>query len=172
MSVPNDKLLNDESLATVTLATPIGRLRLAATDAGLSTVSFPSRNAELAGREGSIKARAHLAAASQALERYFEGSERSFTGLALAAAGTAFQHSVWDVLARIPFGQTRSYGDVAKTIGNPNAVRAVGLANSRNPIPIIVPCHRVIGADGSLTGFGGGLQIKKWLLEFEGSHTP
>jgi methylated-DNA-[protein]-cysteine S-methyltransferase len=79
---------------------------------------------------------------------------------------------VWAALARIPFGETRSYRDIACAIGNPKGVRAVGLANGRNPLPIIVPCHRVIGADGSLTGFGGGLPTKKWLLEFEGLTTP
>jgi methylated-DNA-[protein]-cysteine S-methyltransferase len=88
--------------------------------------------------------------------------------LPLSAAGTDFQKQVWRELTRIPFGQTRSYGQLAKRLGNPNGSRAVGLANGRNPIAIIVPCHRVIGADGSLTGFGGGIERKEWLLSHEG----
>ena len=84
--------------------------------------------------------------------------------------GTEFQRRAWRMLMEIPYGQTRSYGEQAKRIGNPNASRAVGLANGRNPIPIVVPCHRVIGADGSLTGFGGGIERKRWLLAHEGLH--
>ncbi|WP_421862682.1 methylated-DNA--[protein]-cysteine S-methyltransferase [Parvibaculum sp.] len=128
-------------------------------------LSFPKR-------DGSAKARAHLDKAAKALMRYFEGKEKNFSGLTLAAEGTAFQKSVWAALARIPFGETRSYADIAREIGNPKGMRAVGLANGKNPLPIIVPCHRVIGANGSLTGFGGGLPTKKWLLEFEGIATP
>ncbi|PKQ01626.1 MAG: cysteine methyltransferase [Alphaproteobacteria bacterium HGW-Alphaproteobacteria-12] len=120
----------------------------------------------------STKARAHLDKAAAALDRYFAGKLTDFGGLTLAAEGTAFQKSVWAALARIPFGETRSYADIARAIGNPKAMRAVGLANGKNPLPIVVPCHRVIGADGSLTGFGGGLPAKKWLLEFEGIETP
>ncbi|HAC59812.1 methylated-DNA--[protein]-cysteine S-methyltransferase [Parvibaculum sp.] len=167
------KLPDDPALATATLDTPIGRLRLAATEAGLAAILFPNqKDVPLSAREGSAKARAHLDKAVKALNRYFEGKERDFSGLTLAAEGTAFQKSVWAALARIPFGETRSYADIARAIGNPKGVRAVGLANGRNPIPIVVPCHRVIGADGSLTGFGGGLPTKKWLLEFEGIETP
>lgn len=167
------KFYDDDTLATATLDTPIGALRLAATDEGLAAVLFPNqKDAAFPKRGGSAKAQAHLARALKALDLYFEGSKKDFTGLTLAAAGTPFQKSVWNALARIPFGETRSYADIAKAIGNPKGVRAVGLANGRNPIPIIVPCHRVIGADGSLTGFGGGLPAKKWLLEFEGIGTP
>lgn len=167
------KLPDDASLATATLDTPIGRLRLAATDAGLAMVVFPNQK-EIAfpKREGSAAAQKHLAAGLKALDRYFEGKLRDFSSIKLAPSGTAFQMHVWDALARIPFGETRSYADVAREIGNPKGMRAVGLANGRNPIPVIVPCHRVIGANGSLTGFGGGLPTKKWLLEFEGIRTP
>lgn len=167
------KLPDDDTLATTTLDTPIGRLRLAATDEGLAAVIFPNqKEVAFPKRQGGAKAQAHLAKALKALDLYFEGRKKDFTGLTLAAAGTPFQKSVWNALARIPFGETRSYADIAKAIGNPKGVRAVGLANGRNPIPVIVPCHRVIGADGSLTGFGGGLPTKKWLLEFEGIGTP
>lgn len=167
------KLPDDDTLATATLDTPIGRLRLAATDAGLAAVLFPNqKDVAFPKRDGSAKARAHLDKAVKALTRYFEGKQTDFSGLTLAAQGTDFQKRVWHALARIPFGQTRSYAEIARAIGNPKGMRAVGLANGKNPLPIIVPCHRVIGADGSLTGFGGGLPTKKWLLEFEGLETP
>ncbi|MBW7935431.1 MAG: methylated-DNA--[protein]-cysteine S-methyltransferase, partial [Gemmatimonadaceae bacterium] len=89
--------------------------------------------------------------------------------LPLAPTGTAFQQRVWKALREVPFGKTASYGDIARRIGNPKGVRAVGLANGRNPISIVVPCHRVIGSDGSLTGYGGGLDRKQWLLRHEGA---
>jgi methylated-DNA-[protein]-cysteine S-methyltransferase len=100
------------------------------------------------------------------LREYFAGERREFD-VELAAKGTPFQQRVWDSLMAIPYGELRSYGDVAKAIGRPAASRAVGAANGRNPIAIIVPCHRVIGASGNLTGYGGGLPTKKWLLEHE-----
>jgi methylated-DNA-[protein]-cysteine S-methyltransferase len=101
------------------------------------------------------------------LRAYFAGELRDFD-VALELAGTAFQREVWQALREIPYGETISYGELAARVGRPGASRAVGLANGRNPIAIIVPCHRVIGADGSLTGFGGGLARKRWLLEHEG----
>jgi methylated-DNA-[protein]-cysteine S-methyltransferase len=104
--------------------------------------------------------------AEEQLEAYFAGELKEFT-LQLRLSGTPFQRSVWDQLCRIPYGETRTYGDLAYALGNPTASRAVGLANGRNPIGIIVPCHRVIGAGGSLTGYGGGLDRKKRLLDFE-----
>ena len=100
------------------------------------------------------------------LRAYFAGKLQEFE-LSLAGEGTAFQRQVWRALCKIPFGETESYGGLAKRIGNANASRAVGLANGKNPIGIIVPCHRVVGADGSLTGYGGGLERKQWLLEHE-----
>ncbi|WP_018718933.1 methylated-DNA--[protein]-cysteine S-methyltransferase [Arhodomonas aquaeolei] len=100
------------------------------------------------------------------LDAYFAGDREGFD-LALAPAGTAFQRRVWDALLAIPYGETASYGDVARRLGTPGAARAVGLANNRNPIAVIIPCHRVIGADGSLTGYGGGLERKRWLLAHE-----
>ncbi|MEV6837138.1 methylated-DNA--[protein]-cysteine S-methyltransferase [Streptomyces sp. NPDC051133] len=107
-----------------------------------------------------------FAEAAEQLTAYFAGELTEFT-LPLALHGTAFQRSVWDQLTRIPYGETRSYGELADALGNPKASRAVGLANGRNPIGIIVPCHRVIGAGGDLTGYGGGLDRKRRLLDFE-----
>jgi methylated-DNA-[protein]-cysteine S-methyltransferase len=103
------------------------------------------------------------------LGEYFAGTRREFD-LPLRLEGTPFQQRVWKSLTEIPYGETWSYGELAKRIGNPNASRAVGLANGSNPIAILVPCHRVIGADGSLTGYGGGLDRKRWLLAHEGLH--
>lgn len=105
------------------------------------------------------------------LDEYFAGRRREFD-LPLAPRGTDFQRRVWRALSGIPYGATCSYADIAARLRNPNAVRAVGLANGRNPIPIVIPCHRVIGKDGSLTGYGGGLPIKKRLLELEGVRVP
>ena len=108
-----------------------------------------------------------LPAAARQLKEYFAGKRHEFN-LPLRLQGTEFQQRVWRELTKIPFGETRSYGQLAKLLSNPNGSRAVGLANGRNPIAIIVPCHRVIGADGSLTGFGGGIDRKEWLLSHEG----
>ncbi|HEV2845377.1 MAG TPA: methylated-DNA--[protein]-cysteine S-methyltransferase [Thermoanaerobaculia bacterium] len=105
------------------------------------------------------------------LEEYFAGERQEFD-LELAPEGTPFERSVWEELKKIPFGETRSYGEVAQAIGRPGSARAVGRANGANPIPIVVPCHRVIGANGSLTGFGGGLEAKERLLELEGRALP
>jgi methylated-DNA-[protein]-cysteine S-methyltransferase len=108
-------------------------------------------------------------AARRALEAYFAGELHAIDTLAVAAHGTPFQRAVWRELRRIPVGQTLSYGALAQRIGRPRAVRAVGLANGANPIAVVVPCHRVIGADRTLTGYGGGLQRKRWLLAHEGA---
>ena len=109
-----------------------------------------------------------LQAAKTQLAEYFAGSRRDFD-LPLAPQGTEFQLQVWHELARIPFGATISYAQLAQRIGNPSGTRAVGAANGRNPLPIVLPCHRVIGADGSMTGFGGGLPTKEFLLRLEGA---
>ncbi len=108
--------------------------------------------------------------ARQALEAYFAGDLHAIDNIPVAAAGTPFQRDVWAALREIPVGKTLSYGALAAKIGRPKAVRAVGLANGANPIGIVVPCHRVIGADSSLTGYGGGLERKRWLLDHEGAH--
>jgi methylated-DNA-[protein]-cysteine S-methyltransferase len=107
-----------------------------------------------------------MAAATTQLDEYFAGTRRRFE-LSFAPQGTAFQRRVWDALCDIPFAETASYGKVAAAIGQPTASRAVGMANNRNPIALFIPCHRVIGADGSLTGYGGGIEMKAWLLEHE-----
>jgi len=111
-------------------------------------------------------------AARLALEAYFAGELAAIEALRTETRGTDFQRSVWSALRDIPVGTTISYGQLAKRIGRPAAVRAVGAANGANPIPVIVPCHRVIGADSSLTGFGGGLERKRWLLAHERTHAP
>ncbi|MCL2151959.1 MAG: methylated-DNA--[protein]-cysteine S-methyltransferase [Oscillospiraceae bacterium] len=111
-----------------------------------------------------------ISKAAGMLYEYFDGIRVSFEDLPLRADGTVFQRKVWDALVGIPYGETRSYKEQAKAVGNANACRAVGAANGKNPIMIIIPCHRVIGSDGSLTGYAGGLDIKKALLEFERSN--
>ncbi len=123
-------------------------------------------------RDGTPEPRASRSAAHLALDAYFAGDIRALETVPTATAGTAFQRTVWRALRDIPAGETRSYGQLAAAIGQPRAVRAVGLANGANPVGIIVPCHRVVGANGSLTGYGGGLERKRWLLEFEGAVTP
>ena len=107
--------------------------------------------------------------AARQLQEYFAGCRREFS-LPLAPRGTEFQRQVWYALEGIPYGETRTYGEIARAIGKPKACRAVGMANHRNPLSILVPCHRVVGADGSLTGYGGGLEAKQFLLELEKRH--
>lgn len=116
-----------------------------------------------------LRAASRASGASRALCAYFEGDTGCLAGLPVATNGTVFQRMVWDALRQIPAGQTVSYGALAARIGQPRAVRAVGLANGANPVSIVVPCHRVIGAGGALTGFGGGLERKRWLLAHEGA---
>ena len=116
--------------------------------------------------------RAQRSTAGRALEAYFDGELHAIDRVPTATGGTEFQRTVWRALRDIPVGETRSYGQLAAAIGHPSAVRAVGLANGANPIGIVVPCHRVIGANGSLTGYGGGLERKRWLLEYERATVP
>ena len=148
------------------LDTPIGRLRLLSTGSHLIAIEFAGQHRKPGADNETADAVLELAA-GQLLE-YFAGRRRRFE-LPLAPAGTAFQRQVWGALAAIPWGELRSYTDIARAIERPTAVRAVGAANGRNPLPIIVPCHRVIGSNGSLTGFAGGLDIKRQLLQLEGS---
>jgi methylated-DNA-[protein]-cysteine S-methyltransferase len=128
------------------------------------------RLVENAGRSGSGPA-ATLEALKRQLGEYFAGRRRSFD-LELAPRGTPFQLKVWAALREIPYGETRSYGELARGLGRPRASRAVGAANGANPIPIVIPCHRVVGCDGSLTGFGGGLAVKALLLDLEAGGRP
>ncbi|WP_146910354.1 methylated-DNA--[protein]-cysteine S-methyltransferase [Arenimonas daejeonensis] len=151
--------------------TPIGVMTMAADPTGLRHVLFPDNKYPPARDTSWRRDAGALREAREQLLAYFAGERQTFD-LPLAPTGTAFQVKVWTTLARIPYGRTWSYGDLARHIGEPKAVRAVGAANGRNPLPVILPCHRVIGADGSLTGFGGGLPLKKFLLQHEGRHTP
>ena len=146
--------------------TPVGKLLLAGDDLRLTHVCFQSGPHPLRPEDDWAASREPFETAIAQLREYFEGRRRKFE-LPLAPAGTDFQRRVWRALATIPFGETISYGELAHRIGNPRGSRAVGLANGANPLPIIVPCHRVIGANGSLTGFGGGLPIKRALLALE-----
>ena len=150
------------------LDSPVGTLTVAATDAGLHAIEFP-RNRHPADREGWTEGgHALIDLAARQLDEYFAAGRRAFD-LPLAPRGTDFQRTVWMTLAGIGYGETISYSQLAQRVGKPTAMRAVGAANGRNPLPIVLPCHRVIGADGSLTGFGGGLPTKQFLLELEGA---
>jgi methylated-DNA-[protein]-cysteine S-methyltransferase len=158
-----------------TLASPVGELLIAAEDAGLTRVYFERHlhgsrigpgwrpASESAGPAADV-----LAEARRQLDAYFAGDLTAFT-LPLAPSGTPFQQRVWTALRGIAFGDTVSYAEIARRILAPDAVRAVGAANGRNPLSIVVPCHRVIGSNGALTGFGGGIERKRWLLQHEGA---
>lgn len=148
------------------LNTPIGDLLLAGDETALSLVSFPQGAKRREPEPEWIYSEKPFAAARQQLTEYFEGQRKSFD-LPLRPDGTEFQLDVLRELQKIPYGTTVSYRDIAERIGRPKAVRAVGAANGRNPLPIIIPCHRVIGSSGDLTGFGGGLATKEALLRLE-----
>ena len=152
------------------LTTPIGDLLLAGEDEALSLVAFPEGSMRRDPEPDWIYNEKQFATARQQLTEYFAGDRKNFD-LPLSLAGTKFQLRVLEELQRIPYGETTSYGDIAARIGKPKAMRAVGAANGRNPIPIIVPCHRVIGRSGDLTGFGGGLDAKQALLQLEAEHS-
>jgi methylated-DNA-[protein]-cysteine S-methyltransferase len=148
------------------LESPIGPLLLAAEDAALREIRFASNGSPAQPDDEWINDPSALAEATRQLGLYFAGELESFT-IQLSPKGTVFQQKVWAELCRIPYGHTISYGELARRVGNPNASRAVGLANGSNPIPIIIPCHRVIGSNGKLTGYGGGLHIKEKLIALE-----
>ena len=158
----------DDRLVYKWVDSPIGRLKLVATDDGLTGILWEQE------RPGRVRlsalaedpSHAVLVEAERQLSEYFHGRRQTFT-LTLDFAGTAFQRQVWSALLTIPFGETRSYAQIARQIGKPSATRAVGAANGRNPISIVAPCHRVIGANGQLTGFAGGLEAKAHLLALE-----
>ncbi len=145
---------------------PIGTLLLAGRGEALEILGFTSGRQAINPHSSWMANATPFAEAVLQLKEYFQGVRRSFK-LALAPQTTPFQRKVLDVLQTIPYGETRTYKEVAISIGNPKAVRAVGAANGRNPIPIIIPCHRVIGSDGALTGFGGGIDAKRALLQLE-----
>ena len=158
-------------ITTMTVESPVGPLTLTAREGALSGLHMqdqrhaPAPSPEWQRDDGAFED------AVEQLHAYFAGTLTDFD-LPLALDGTDFQRRVWSALCEIPYGETISYGELARRVGRPGAARAVGLANGRNPVGIIVPCHRVIRADGSMTGYGGGLQRKVWLLEHEAAQRP
>lgn len=172
-----------------TVPSPVGPLVLAATPDGLCGLLFGPPERELSWLRDRLRgsglvpdlrpvrgaphalAAAHLDAARAQLAEYFAGRRRAFT-LALDLRGTPFERAVWQALRGIPYGATRTYGEVAAEVGRPGAARAVGMACHRNPVAVVVPCHRVVGRGGALVGYGGGLEVKAFLLELEGARVP
>jgi len=158
--------------------TPIGCLWIASTERGICRLNLPDERADLffAWLNKAFPGASYLESvetnerAIAELRAYLAGQLRTFS-VPLDVHGTEFQRAVWAAVARIPYGETRSYADVAKDVERANAYRAVGAANGANPLPLFVPCHRVIGKDGSLTGYGGGLPLKAWLLNMEREHS-
>lgn len=150
------------------VSSPVGKLKLVASDKGLVAILWENDTPHRVRLKDLVEDKTHpiLAETERQLGEYFAGRRRNFS-VALDMRGTTFQKNVWEALLGIPFGETRSYGQLARQLGNPNAMRAVGAANGKNPISIIVPCHRVIGSSGKLTGFAGGLETKARLLELE-----
>lgn len=150
------------------IESPIGELYLVASEKGLCEIAWSKQDVpfapSLAGRDAVSR---HLAQGARELREYFEGKRQDFE-VALDATGTPFQHEVWKELVAIPYGKTCSYRDIAVKIRHAGASRAVGTANGRNPLPVIVPCHRVITSAGTLGGYAGGLSVKRWLLQREG----
>ena len=155
-----------------TFDSPHGGMLIAASENGITGVYFERQKYWPARRDGwqHAPSNVHLRKAKKQLAEYFAGKRREFT-FPLDLRGTDFQRACWRALLAIPYGETRSYADVARAVGKPNAFRAVGMANNRNPLAIVVPCHRVIASDGTLCGYGGGLDVKRKLLELEDALT-
>ena len=151
------------------IESPIGHLLLAGDGPGLKLIGFPGGKGRVTPGSDWNEDSSCFPQAEKQLGEYFLGERLTFE-LELEPKGTPFQIAVLDTLVQIPYGETRSYKDIAIEIGRPKAMRAVGAANGRNPLPIVIPCHRVIGANGSLTGFGGGLETKTFLLDLEGKN--
>ena len=166
MSIPDSQALPRHVFKT--MDSPVGRLTLVASDAGLSAVLWENDRPGRVRLPLDAEDPRHpiLVEAERQLQEYFAGQRTAFT-VPLAMAGTTFQRAVWNALLTIPFGEKRTYTEIARQIGHPRAVRAVGAANGRNPVSIIAPCHRVVGANGALTGFAGGLEAKAYLLSLE-----
>jgi len=162
------------TIETAEFASPVGRITLAVRDGCLCALDFTEkwsrRRAALEKRFGQVEFRTATdpAGVVSRLERYFAGDLGALASIRVDPGGTAFQRKVWSALRKVPPGRTASYGDLARGIGAAGAARAVGAANGSNPIAIVIPCHRVIGADGSLTGYAGGVKRKQWLLRHEG----
>lgn len=153
-------------------ASPLGSFLLAGDGTSITLASFPDGPKRRLPQPGWIEDQARLRCASQQVEEYFSGKRKSFD-LPLDPTGTPFQQSVWRYLVGIPYGTTFTYGQVAAQLDKPTACRAVGAANGANPLPLLIPCHRLLGAKGQLTGFGGGLAAKRWLIDFEkGAEQP
>ena len=150
-------------------ASPIGQLLLAGSADALQVIGFPHGDKARRADIGWERYGEPFKKTARQLNEYFAGERREFE-LELAPEGTKFQVEVLEALRGIPYGETRTYRDIAEAVGRPKAVRAVGNANGRNPLPIVIPCHRVIGSDGSLTGFGGGIEAKRYLLDLEQQH--
>ena len=161
--------------STATIDSPVGALTLTATDEGLTGIEWPVRKAASAAPTGAalVDPLDHpiLFAASTQLEEYFAGTRQDFD-LPISPQGTGFQLAAWDILRTIPYGATITYGEQARQMGRPSAARAVGAANGRNPLSIVVPCHRVVASTGALTGFAGGLDVKAALLDHERCNLP
>ena len=153
------------------IESPVGQLLVAGDEEALHFLSFPTGNKAFRPRDEWRCAAPRFSTVRQQLSAYFARELRCFD-LPLRLSGTSFQNGVWRYLSGIPFGETRTYSQVALALGHPSACRAVGAANGKHPLPIFLPCHRVVGADGSLTGFGGGLQTKEFLLRLEGAISP
>jgi methylated-DNA-[protein]-cysteine S-methyltransferase len=150
------------------MSSPLGTILLTADDDGLTGINFQDAAGAKTPPRDSVEADAPFADAVRQIDGYFRGERKQFN-LRFSLKGTAFQRRVWNALCDIPYGQTISYRELAERIGNPAACRAVGAANGRNPIPIVVPCHRVIGSGGQLTGYYGGMHLKEYLLRLEGA---
>ncbi len=150
------------------MSSPLGNILLTADDHGLTGINFQNGTEAKKPPRGSVESAAPFEEAERQIGAYFRGALKRFN-LPLSPSGTPFQRSVWNALCDIPYGETISYGELAKRIGKPTACRAVGAANGRNPLPIVVPCHRVIGSDGRLTGYNGGIHLKEYLLKLEKS---
>ena len=167
-AMTTDNRGNKRRLVYKWVESPVGRLKLVATDEGLTGILWERERPGRVRLSAPVEDPSHavLVDAERQLSEYFHGRRRTFS-LKLDFAGTAFQRQVWTALLTIPFGETRSYAQVARQIGKPSATRAVGAANGRNPVAIVAPCHRVIGASGRLTGFAGGLEAKAYLLALE-----
>ena len=148
---------------------PVGPLMIAGDDEGLRNISFSTGKKPAMFEPDWVESKSFLDDTVYQIQEYFAGRLKTFD-LKLAPRGTVFQRKVLNALRDIPYGSTRSYGDIARVIGNPKASRAVGAANGRNPLSIVIPCHRVIGQSGKLVGFGGGLKTKEWLLSLEKKH--
>ena len=150
------------------MKSPVGKLFLAGDQQGLKHINFPVDSHPVQPGADWMEMPAFFTSVVSELKEYFAGKRQHFS-VDIKPSGTPFQMDVWQALQTVPYGKTISYGELAKQVGNPKASRAVGAANGANPIPIIIPCHRAIGASGDLTGFGGGLETKKYLLDLEGA---